>query len=67
MSRQAVPPDVSLPPDRARAYGFGALTGAFAAVALLARGRRRARAAAAATSLACGALAVAFEERQQRS
>jgi hypothetical protein len=56
---------MSLPADRARAYGFGALTGAFAAVALLARGRRRALAAAA--SLVCGALAVALEERQQRS
>jgi hypothetical protein len=58
---------VTLSTTRTRAYGFGALTGAFAAVALVAarEGRGGTRAAVAA-SLACGALAVAFEERAQR-
>lgn len=56
---------VSLSPTRAVAYGFGSLTGAFGAVALLAwrSGRRRAAGLAVVFATLCGGLSVEFEER----
>jgi hypothetical protein len=57
---------VTLSSARTRAYLCGALTGAFAALAVVA-GRRRRRVAVlwALCSLGCGALAVGYEERAQ--
>jgi hypothetical protein len=54
---------MSLSSARKRAYLCGAMTGAFAAIAVV--DRRRTGALAALTSCCCGTLAVAFEERAQ--
>jgi hypothetical protein len=58
---------MTLSTARRRAYSFGALAGAFSAVAVLARkdGRRGVSLATAGLALVCGALAVGFEERAQ--
>lgn len=55
---------MSLSEDRTRAYTLGALTGAFAALAVVADERRRALFGT--VSLICGALAVVYEERADR-
>lgn len=55
---------MSLSEDRTRAYTLGALTGAFAALAVVAEERRRALFGT--VSLVCGALAVVYEERADR-
>lgn len=55
---------MSLHPMRARTSLRGALTGAFAAVALVARleGRRLPAVGATVASLVCGSLSVAYED-----
>lgn len=57
---------MSLSPARTRAYLCAALTGAFAALGVVAD-RRRTAALAVLASCCCGALAVTFEERAQTS
>ncbi len=57
---------MTLSPTRTRAYLCGALTGAFAALAVVAAGRRSVAAVPwGLCSLVCGALAVGYEERAQ--
>jgi drug/metabolite transporter (DMT)-like permease len=58
---------MSLSPARTRAYWFGALAGAFGALAVVASRDRNGTEAgvAAACAAVCGALAVGFEERAQ--
>ena|GEM_PF-3306081 len=55
---------MSLSEDRTRAYLLGALTGAFAALSVVAEERRRALFGS--LSLVCGAMAVVYEERADR-
>lgn len=58
---------MTLSPPRTRAYFYGALTGAFTTLALVARGDpdRPSALPFAVVALCCGYLAVAAEERAQ--
>lgn len=59
---------MTLTPARMRAYLCGALTGAFAALSVVAvrQGRKPVALVAAVISAICGTLAVTYEERAQQ-